>query len=138
MQTRQSKRLRDETESDGDVPLSSLTPKPNNSVPQPHASTKKMKEKGKEKVTEQGSSSKAHKTDKHASDKHKKSKKKKKSRYKESSRSKRHHRSFSMPVTSSQNLSDKFFRGLNFELRFKTSIVSKIIVFEKTIDMFIY
>lgn len=59
MQTRHSKCLRDETASEDDAPLSPLISKQRTSASQPHANTESMQKKGKEKVVEHGSSSKA-------------------------------------------------------------------------------
>lgn len=115
MQTRQSKRLRDSSEFDDDIPLSSMFSKHDEPIPQPLATELEARD-----------SSQLSKMVKSRST----SKKKEKGKVKVSFQS-RQRLCSSMPVTPSSNLSDNFCRGLNFESKFKTSIMSKIIVYEK-------
>lgn len=123
MQTRQAKRLRDLLETDDDdTPLSSIFSKQTKPNIQPQETETEVHEPPKTSaMTNQGTSSK----------------KKEKAKAKVSSKSRHHHRS-SEQVKPSSNLSENFFRGLNFESRYKTSIISKTQVYEKLMDLFFY
>lgn len=123
MQTRHSKRLRYSSESDDDIRLSSMFSKNDNPNSQQHEMEPEVHEPSQPSTMEKPGPS---------------SKKKSKGKHKVSTQSRRRQHRSSMPVTPSINLSDNFFRGLNFESRFKTFIVSKTLVYEKTIDVFFY